>query len=279
VIRLTAAKLRTRKAKTRIKWVEGHSRDPGNEAADKLADKGEKKEAPDIISNRARRNLAVHGAKLAVMTQSLAYRIIRQIKMEKDGYQDSLDRNGTRRNMELAKGAAEDNNNEIPSTKGIRRSTQHKDISRNIRAFMWMNLHSGHKVGEHSRHITNHEEKEICQHCDITEMMQHILTQCDAPGHWQEMIWDMASELWQLKTGQKLRPAMGEIYACGLIKRGDAGTSRLFRIVVSESAHLIWRIRNERVIDGKTPASTAEIQNRISDGEKPSALGCSWTAY
>jgi ribonuclease HI len=140
VTRLTAAKLRTRKAKTIIKWVEGHSRDPGSEAADKLADKGEKKEASDIISNRARRNLAVHGAKLAVMPQSLAYRIIRQIKMEKDGYQDALDRNGTRRNMELAKGAAEDNNNKIPSTKRIRRSTQHKDISRNIRAFMWMNL-------------------------------------------------------------------------------------------------------------------------------------------
>jgi ribonuclease HI len=74
VIRLTAA----------IKWVEGHSGDPGNEAADKLADKGAKKEAPDIISKRARRNLAVHGTKLAVMTQSSAYRIIRQIKMAKD---------------------------------------------------------------------------------------------------------------------------------------------------------------------------------------------------
>jgi hypothetical protein len=55
--------------------------------------------------------------------------------------------------MELAKGAAEDNNNEIPSTKGIWRSTQHKDISRNICVFMWMNLHSGYKVGEHWRYI------------------------------------------------------------------------------------------------------------------------------
>jgi ribonuclease HI len=50
--------------------------------------------------------------------------------------------------------------------------------------------------------------------------------------------------------------------ACGLIKRGDKGTTRLFRIIVSESAHLIWRLRNERVIQEKNPASVQEIQNR-----------------
>ncbi|KAJ7665100.1 hypothetical protein DFH06DRAFT_1041280 [Mycena polygramma] len=50
--------------------------------------------------------------------------------------------------------------------------------------------------------------------------------------------------------------------ACGAIKRGDKGTTRLFRIVVSESAHLVWKLRNERVIQQKDPASLQEIQNR-----------------
>ena len=50
--------------------------------------------------------------------------------------------------------------------------------------------------------------------------------------------------------------------ACAAIARQDAGTTRLFRILVSESAHLIWRIRNERVIRGKNPASLREIHNQ-----------------
>ncbi|KAJ6619315.1 hypothetical protein B0H10DRAFT_2026894 [Mycena sp. CBHHK59/15] len=55
---------------------------------------------------------------------------------------------------------------------------------------------------------------------------------------------------------------MGEIMVCGLISKGDKGTTRLFQIIVSESAHLIWRLRNERVIQEKDAASDREIQNR-----------------
>ncbi|KAJ7683356.1 hypothetical protein B0H17DRAFT_941990, partial [Mycena rosella] len=97
--------------------------------------------------------------------------------------------------------------------------------------------------------------------CGTTESMQHILTQCDAPG--QEAIWELASELWKLKTGVDLaRPTTGQIMACAAIKRGDAGTTRLLRILISESAFLIWRLRCERVIQEKDPASAREIHNR-----------------
>ncbi|KAJ7661175.1 hypothetical protein B0H17DRAFT_953751 [Mycena rosella] len=50
--------------------------------------------------------------------------------------------------------------------------------------------------------------------------------------------------------------------ACTAIKRGDVGTTRLFRILVSESAFLIWRLRCERVIQEKDLASAREIHNR-----------------
>ncbi|KAJ7161041.1 hypothetical protein C8R46DRAFT_905409, partial [Mycena filopes] len=39
------------------------------------------------------------------------------------------------------------------------------------------------------------------------------------------------------------------------------GTTRLYRILISESAYLIWLLRNERVINGKT-LHPDEIRNR-----------------
>jgi hypothetical protein len=59
-----------------------------------------------------------------------------------------------------------------------------------------------------------------------------------------------------------MRPSFGEIIACGAIKKGDAGTSRLYRILLSKSAYLIWKLRNERVIGEKVGASPQEITNR-----------------
>jgi ribonuclease HI len=96
--------------------------------------------------------------------------------------------------------------------------------------------------------------------------MTHVLTQCNCPG--QELVWNLVSELWEKRTGYEHKPTMGEIMACGTIKKGDsdektdAGTSRLYRIVIAESAHLIWCLRNERVIQEKNPASAPEIHNR-----------------
>ncbi|KAJ7580281.1 hypothetical protein C8J56DRAFT_728289, partial [Mycena floridula] len=96
------------------------------------------------------------------------------------------------------------------------------------------------------------DDRGICSICSTTESLKHILTRCTAPG--QELVWDMVENLWERKTGRRLRPSFGEIIACGSMKeirtpkgRTKTGTMRLFRIVVSESAHLIWRLRNERV--------------------------------
>ncbi|KAJ7916409.1 hypothetical protein B0H13DRAFT_2323368 [Mycena leptocephala] len=88
--------------------------------------------------------------------------------------------------------------------------------------------------------------------------MTHILTECKENG--QEQVWDLASELWSQKTKQPLRPLIGEIMGwCDQSgnKPGsvDKGTSRLYRIIVSDSAHLIWRLRNERRMQGRDPAS------------------------
>ena len=138
---------------------------------------------------------------------------------------------------------------------------QHKDVSRSIRFFLWMLIHDGYKVGRYWERIPGHEFKGTCSRCGIAESMKHILTECELPG--QEEVWELASEIWHKKTGEDLpKPTTGQVMACAAIKRRDAGTTRFFRILVSESAHLIWRLRCERVIQQKPPASLREIQNR-----------------
>ncbi|KAJ7016508.1 hypothetical protein C8F04DRAFT_981375, partial [Mycena alexandri] len=113
-----------------------------------------------------------------------------------------------------------------------------KDVSRSSRFFLWMLLHDGYKVGKHWAKTEGHKFKVTCAQCGITETMEHILTKCDAPG--QEKIWELVSELWKLKTNQELpQPTIGQILVCVKMKEKDTGTTRLLRILVSESAYLV----------------------------------------
>ncbi|KAJ7839277.1 hypothetical protein B0H13DRAFT_1650266, partial [Mycena leptocephala] len=178
--------------------------------------------------------------KLKTITQSSAYRIIRMQKMESAAYQETLDRPTTSKNTVYAQDAATDSKGEAPSVEQVWRSVRNKDISRSIRFFLWMVIHEGYALGDRWKHFSGYEDRGECKHCGIPEDIGHILTRCDASG--QDMAWDLVSELLHLETGAELRPTMGEIIACRLIEKGttaNAGTTRLFRIVVSESAHLI----------------------------------------
>ncbi|KAJ6478471.1 hypothetical protein C8R47DRAFT_984078 [Mycena vitilis] len=206
--------------------------------------------------------LTLPGVKLRALTQSLAYKMIRKVKMNDPKYQKKLARISTKRNLEYARAAAAGEDDEgLPPASKIWKSTKHKDLSRSVRFFLWMLVHDGYKVGNHWLQIPGHEEKGECTRCGLTETMDHILTKCEVAG--QKEIWELASELWQKKTGQQLpKPTTGQIMACAAIKKKDKGTTRLFRILVSESAHLIWKVRNERVIQSKEPASINEIRNR-----------------
>ncbi|KAJ7666313.1 hypothetical protein B0H17DRAFT_846351, partial [Mycena rosella] len=108
-------------------------------------------------------------------------------------------RKATKKNMGLAQAAVADPTDELPSEVLVWKSMKHKDISRSIRFFLWMIIHGGYKIGRHWEKIEGHEFKAACVKCGTTGSMEQILTKCETPG--QEEIWELASELWELKTG------------------------------------------------------------------------------
>ncbi|KAJ6481095.1 hypothetical protein C8R45DRAFT_831704 [Mycena sanguinolenta] len=166
----------------------------------------------------------------------------------------------TGKHLNLAQAAASEINNESVPAAAIWKSTKCKDFTWKFRFFLWMMIHGGYKIGDHWKHIEGFEDWGKCKKCGITESMEHILTKCDVNGRAQ--VWDLASQIWKKKTSEEMQPSFGEIMACGVIKKGDAGTSRLYRLLMFESVYLIWKLRNERVIKDKPEASHREISNR-----------------
>ncbi|KIJ25728.1 hypothetical protein M422DRAFT_193138 [Sphaerobolus stellatus SS14] len=139
--------------------------------------------------------------------------------------------------------------NREPTDKRIWLSIRKKDISRGARNFLWRSLHDLYRLGKKWLHLEGYEERASCHVCDEFDSLDHVLTECRVPG--QALIWKLAKSLWQ-ETGRPWPEiSLGIIRGCGLSnylldnKRPDAGLNRLFLIIVSKSAYLIWKIRCE----------------------------------
>ena len=118
--------------------------------------------------------------------------------------------------------------------------------------------------------IPNFEQREKCPKCNVTEDMEHILLHCDILG--QKIVWRAAKQLWRKKheTWPDLRN-IGYITGCGLasFKNPEGKVPQevnwLYRILISESTHLIWKLRCQRVSEDKPEdewPKEIEIHNR-----------------
>ncbi|KAF9028758.1 hypothetical protein BDZ89DRAFT_1252330 [Hymenopellis radicata] len=199
---------------------------------------------------------------LSKMTQSKAYKAIREIKMSTEKYKEALERTNTARNLSNAIACGAEEEDDEPTEDVIWKSLRIKDFSRSARYFLWMTMHEGYKVGKYWLMTQNNQDRAICTRCGVTESMEHILFECEFPG--QKEIWEIASEVWKNKTGEELNVTFGTVVE-GVTKRGR---SRLRRILISELAHLIWKIRNARVCDGGNPATIPELDIMMSDKRK-----------
>ncbi|TDL17429.1 ribonuclease H-like protein [Rickenella mellea] len=263
LMQATAARLRLRGNITIFQKVKGHSGDVGNDGADREAAKGAEKETADDIDLTVPKNFVISGAKLSKMTQALLYKGIMERKTR-------TIRRGTTICLDMTRYAVQEISKSLPTDSKIWHAIRSPDISRNIRAFLWRCMHRAQRCGEWWHNIPNYEHRADCHVCETTESMEHILTECNVSG--QETIWNLVEFILQLKKIPWKRPTIGSLLGCGLVDIRDeegkrkTGATRLYRIVVSESMHLVWKLRCEwRISRGADPErvhTVNEIQTR-----------------
>ncbi|TFK83514.1 hypothetical protein K466DRAFT_627400 [Polyporus arcularius HHB13444] len=240
VLKDVVARLRARSAPTTLRWIKGHSGNQGNDGADELAKKGADAACTARLPPPPVKFLRM-GASLRAITQKLAYKGIRANKAHKG------DRQATDRMLDRVQQSVK----YAALWKGLRK----RDIPRKMRDFWWKALHDALRIGSYWKHIPGYEDRATCS---------HILTECEAPG--QKVIWDMAGmtltrRMFGTILGAPSIPARGED------ARKKRGGRRLEMILTMEAAHLIWKLRCERVIqrEGNQEQwhSDAEIRNRL----------------
>lgn len=260
LIKAIIAKLRERGAETKFRWIKGHSGVHGNEMADILAGEGADKPTPDGIDLTIKEKFNLAGAQLSTMTQALAYQAILERKVRPN-------RHGTKEVLDITRHATKEAFGFTPNDERIWKSTTNKDVRRPIRIFLWKTLHRAYKIGKYWENIPGWEQREKCQVCGEEESMQHILLECEEPC--RKMIWNLAEDLWKMKRDQwpELKN-IGSILACTMAIFKDAkgkrmaGANRFYRILITESAHLIWRLRNKRFNEASTETWPEEQETR-----------------
>jgi hypothetical protein len=178
-----------------------------------------------------------------------------------------IQRKSTFVNLDRVRCSIQEISNYTPTDQKIWRSIRSTTFQRLTREFFWKCIHNTFRVGDFWTHIDTLQVRGRCHSCDVPETLEHLALECNAPG--QQLIWHLAQQLWSKKYGSWPTLSWGLILGCNLLRfKSDRGTaipekSRLFAILVSVSWHLIWNIRQTRVIENPdTLFSNQEIHNR-----------------
>ncbi len=151
-----------------------------------------------------------------------------------------------------------------------------RDLSINVRSFLWKLIHDTHKCGTYWSKMANYEERGICASCEMVETMNHILFECKA--NQCDLIWKTTREICERKNipwPQSLDTTT--IMALPLLKvktntgKTRQGATHLFLITVSECAFLIWKLRCKRILE---PGHQETITAREARNQIMSTINC-----
>ena len=160
---------------------------------------------------------------------------------------------------------------EIPTDEKIWKAIRSKILQLECRYFLWMLAHDAYQVGNkwlREKAPEDIKRRAYCQVCDgAVETLHHILFDCECTE--RELIWELTEKLW-LETGERWHtPSLGIVVgaACASFPTSEGAPKpareRLWTILIAESAHLIWKLRCERVIKREGLAfNEAEVRTR-----------------
>lgn len=211
---------------------------------------------PDLLKLTIPKEFNLQGAKLATISQVTAYKGIMERKPTPSRQTTLYNIQSTRTALTAFQGTQE---TDATIWNGLKNSV----IRLRVRQFLYKALHGTQKVGEYWKHINGCETRQTCSSCESTESMEHILINCHEPP--PRIIWSLARRTWPHAENLWPTPSLGIILGCGAITLPppnnqpelpprnpetlpNKGTRRLLQILISESAHLIWVLRCERVI-------------------------------
>ncbi|KAL0562895.1 hypothetical protein V5O48_019183, partial [Marasmius crinis-equi] len=262
--------LRNRTARTLFRLLEGTGLGrPELKIARKLAKTATQSDTPDTNIAWPEPRLTLTGLKLSALTQRLAHRSIRSAKSK-----GQKDRPRTKNMLEKTQAQIEEVFQYVPEEQAIWKALRLPEFSKKLRQFLWMTAHDAYMVGDkwnRDSYPVEVKNRRWCEHCPgKEESMEHILTQCESPG--QGEVWDLAETVWNNKCSETewFKPGIDTIIGAGLAKtekakpsENNSGENRLWRILIAESAHLIWVMRCERILEKENTAfSENEVRAR-----------------